>query len=63
MGTGWTGATALNEIEVRHDERGQPAVGLLGKTGETLSAEGIQRIWISISHLKAIACAVVLIET
>ena len=62
IGTGWKNGTAFNEIEVQHDEEGSPEIHLLGETAKTLSSMGINKIHLSISHLKSIASAVVVVE-
>jgi holo-[acyl-carrier protein] synthase len=62
IGTGWKNGTAFHEIEVRHDQEGSPELHLLGQTAKTLAPMGITRIHISLSHLKTIASAVVIIE-
>ena len=62
LGTGWLKGTQFNEVEITNDESGKPALVLLGKTKKTLSAWGISKILVSLSHLKTIASAVVIIE-
>jgi len=62
LGTGWLQGTYFNEIEIVHDENGKPELVLSGKTRETLSTWGISKILVSLSHIKAMATAVVIIE-
>ena len=62
IGTGWKNGTSFHEIEVRHDEEGSPELYLLGETAKTLAPLDITKIFVSLSHLKAIASAVVVIE-
>jgi holo-[acyl-carrier protein] synthase len=62
LGEGWMANTAFNEIELKHDEKGKPVINLIGNTKEVLSSMGIRKIHVSLSHLKAIASAVVIIE-
>ena len=62
IGTGWQEGTQFNEVEVTNTSTGKPELVLLGKTRETLNYLGISRILVSLSHLKTIACAVVIIE-
>ncbi len=61
-GFGLTLGYKLAEIEVVHDSNGKPVLNLLGDFKE----KSIQNNWIklhlSISHLEAVACAVVIIE-
>jgi len=62
IGTGWTKDTAFNEIEIRNGDDGKPELVLLGKTRETIASFGIGKIFVSLSHLKEMASAVVIIE-
>ncbi len=62
IGTGWTEGTAFNEVEITNDVNGKPGVSLLGATGKSKVALGIITISLSLSHLKTIASAVVIIE-
>jgi len=62
IGTGWAAGTAFNEIEIAHDENGKPLLVLLGGTAATLRQKGIGKIFVSLSHVKAMATAVVVIE-
>lgn len=52
----------LHEIAVCHDEKGKPDLVLSGSL-KTLAAErGWNKIHVSLSHVQAMACAVVIIE-
>ena len=62
LGTGWKTGTAFNEIEVFNDVNGKPEIMLHGETASTLAAMGKKKISVSLSHLKTIASAVVIIE-
>ena len=62
LGTGWAEGTAFNEVEITNDDAGKPELSLLGTTRKSLAAQGIIRISLSLSHLKTIASAVVIIE-
>ncbi len=63
IGTGWASGTAFNEIEIFNDVNGKPEIMLHGETATTLGAMHIQKISVSLSHLKTIATAVVIRET
>jgi holo-[acyl-carrier protein] synthase len=63
LGTGWKNGTSFFEIVVTHDENGKPGISLKGETAETLAAARIRQILVSLSHLKATAVAVVIVET
>jgi holo-[acyl-carrier protein] synthase len=62
VGTGWMNGTAFNEIEIINDNSGKPEMMLLGKTLEMMAAAGIRNIFVSLSHLRNMATAVVIIE-
>jgi holo-[acyl-carrier protein] synthase len=63
IGTGWLKETAFNEVEITNDENGKPGLGLLGKTQKSITdAFGGIKIFVSLSHLKTMATAVVIIE-
>src|ERR1700712_4539639 len=63
LGTGWLGGTAFNEIEIMHDEKGKPLLVLLGTTAETMKQNGVGAISVSLSHVKEMATAVVIIQS
>jgi holo-[acyl-carrier protein] synthase len=62
LGTGCLKGTHFNEIEITNSESGKPSLVLLDETKKTLSPLGISKILVSLSHLKSIASAVVIIE-
>jgi holo-[acyl-carrier protein] synthase len=62
IGTGWAEGMAFNEVEIKNDANGKPELFLLGATGKSVVALGIITISLSLSHLKTIASAVVIIE-
>ncbi|MBZ4188677.1 holo-ACP synthase [Niabella beijingensis] len=62
LGTGWTEGTAFNEIVILGNERGKPQLQFKGQTARTLQHLDPGKISVSISHLKNIAAAVVVIE-
>jgi holo-[acyl-carrier protein] synthase len=63
LGSGWKSGTAFNEVEIIGDDAGKPEVFLLGKTAETFEAMNLGRISVSLSHLKTVASAVIIIES
>jgi holo-[acyl-carrier protein] synthase len=63
MGTGWANGTAFNEIEITHDTQGKPLLGLTGGTASWATQQGIGAITVSLSHVKTMATAVVVIES
>ena len=62
LGTGWPEGTNFNEVEIIHDVNGKPEINLLDKTQKTLAPWGISKILVSLSHVKTMATAVVMIE-
>lgn len=62
LGTGWAAGTAFHEVEILPDGHGAPQLTVLGATAKTLEPRGIKRIWVSLTHLKEIAAAVVTLE-
>lgn len=62
LGTGWMNGTAFNEVEISNDGKGKPVLHLLGETALSIAGMNFQNISVSLSHLKTIASAVVIIE-
>ena len=62
IGTGWRFGIRFADIEVYHDEFGKPLIRLHGKAEELGKIEGISKIHVSLSHIKEIATAVVIVE-
>lgn len=63
IGTGWRSGTAFHEIEVYNDEEGKPELRFSGTTAETVAEMKAGNIFVSLSHLKTMACAMVVIES
>lgn len=62
LGTGWRGGMAFNEVEVINDEIGKPALNILGTTAAIIKEKNIRIIHVSLSHIKGLAMAVVILE-
>ncbi|MDB5022625.1 MAG: acpS [Mucilaginibacter sp.] len=62
LGTGWAENTLFSEVEIINNKEGKPEVSLSGSTLETISSMGIKKILVSLSHIKTMASAVVLVE-
>jgi holo-[acyl-carrier protein] synthase len=62
IGTGWRNGTAFNEIEITNDELGKPGISFLGNTASSIAEMKLGKISVSLSHLKTMASAVVIIE-
>jgi holo-[acyl-carrier protein] synthase len=63
LGTGWgNGGVNFDEIEVRNDAAGKPEIFLIGKGADKYAEAGIKKIWVSLSHEKNAAVAMVIME-
>ena len=62
LGTGWRGGIAFNEVEVINDELGKPSIRLLGETSLIVQKHNIKNIHVSLSHVKEMAVAMVILE-
>ena len=63
IGTGWRDGTAFNEIEITNNEMGKPEISFLGKTATSIAEMKFGKISVSLSHLKTMASAIVIIES
>jgi holo-[acyl-carrier protein] synthase len=62
LGTGWRGGMSFNEVEVWNDDLGKPTLNILGQTAEIIKERNIKSIHISLSHIKDVAMATVILE-
>jgi holo-[acyl-carrier protein] synthase len=62
MGTGWSGGHKFSEIEVINNVLGKPELFVHGKVNEFCRAHGITGMQVSLSHIKDLAKAVVVLE-
>lgn len=62
LGTGYRYGMAFHEIEVVNDDLGKPVIHLHGKVKDFIEKEGVQHIHLSISHVKEMASAFVVLE-
>lgn len=62
IGTGWRFGIRFADIEVFHDELGKPHIKAYGKAEELLKEYKITRMHVSLSHLKEMATAIVILE-
>lgn len=63
IGTGWGKGTAFNEIEISNNKDGKPEIFFLGKTATTVDEMKLGKICVSLSHIKTMASAIVIIES
>ena len=62
IGTGWRFGIRFADIDVYHDQFGKPLIRLYGKAEELGKIEGISKIHVSLSHVKEMATAIVIVE-
>ena len=62
MGTGWSGGHKFSEIEVVNNALGKPELFVHGKVREFCEAHGITAMEVSLTHIKDVASAVVVLE-
>ncbi len=62
LGTGYRFGMAFREIEVINDDLGKPVIHAHGKVKEFIDKQGIKSIHLSISHVKEMANAFVVLE-
>lgn len=62
IGTGWRYGIGFSDIEVVNDDLGKPNIRAYGKAAELMMANKISRMHVSLSHLKEISTAVVILE-
>lgn len=62
LGTGWSQGVKFLEVEIRNLESGQPVIEVYGHTKELCQVQGISRFYVSLSHLKTQAVAIVVLE-
>lgn len=62
LGTGWRDGLAYIEVEMINLESGKPEIKLYGKSKDTADKAGIKNIFVSVSHIKEMANAVVILE-
>lgn len=62
LGTGWTGGLKFSEIEVVNNAQGKPELFVHGKVKEFCETHGIGAMEVSLTHIKDVAAAVVVLE-
>ena len=62
VGTGWRGGLAWDEVSGVNDRLGKPGLVLRGKAREFCRKHRIRSIHVSLTHIKAYASAVVVME-
>ncbi|MFH1121268.1 MAG: holo-ACP synthase [Bacteroidota bacterium] len=62
LGIGWRFGVSFTDIDVYHDNLGKPNIRLYGKADELVKREGITGIHVSLSHLREMVTATVILE-
>lgn len=62
LGTGWRDGLSWKDVEIENDELGKPNILLSGKSKKNIQENDISKIHISLSHIREIAVAVVILE-
>lgn len=63
VGRGWDTGLQWNEIEIVNEAKGKPSLRITGTTEKMLAPMGIRIIHLSLSHLKSMATAIVILES
>jgi len=63
IGSGWENGLILREIETINEPTGRPVLRISGETEKILLPLGIRLIHVSLSHLKSMATAIVILES
>jgi len=62
IGTGWRFGIRFADIDIYHDKYGKPLIRLSGKAEELAKKEEITKIHVSLTHIRDMANAVVVVE-
>jgi holo-[acyl-carrier protein] synthase len=62
IGTGWRFGVKFGEIDLYHDELGKPHIRVTGVAKELTDRLAVSKIHVSLSHLKEMATAIVILE-
>lgn len=62
IGTGWRGGLSFKELEILNDELGKPTFLLHGKAREFARENRLDKIHVSLTHVRNSAGAVVIVE-
>jgi holo-[acyl-carrier protein] synthase len=62
LGTGISRGITWKELEVRREVSGKPTLHLSGRAAELAQAMGVRKVQLSLTHSRALAMAVVVVE-
>ncbi|MDZ7270547.1 MAG: holo-ACP synthase [candidate division KSB1 bacterium] len=63
LGTGWQDGLSWQDVVLRNDAHGKPALALGGRARELAEQKGVARAHVSVSHCRTYAAAVVVLES
>lgn len=63
IGTGWRFGVRFADIDIFHDELGKPHIRTTGVAKELTESLSVSKIHVSLSHLKEMATAIVILES
>ena len=62
IGTGWRFGIRFGDIDIYHDDLGKPHIQTIGVAKELTDRLSISKIHVSLSHLKEMSTAIVILE-
>ena len=57
LGIGFSQGVGFSDVSVDHDEKGRPVAVLTGRASELAAAQGVDEVFVSISHTRELAVA------
>lgn len=63
LGTGWQDGLSWQDVMLRKDACGKPVLALSGRARELAEQKGVAHAHVSVSHSRAYAAAVVILES
>lgn len=63
IGTGWRGGLAFHDVEIINNDLGKPEIFLSGQAKQFAQDHAIIKIHVSLSHIKDMVNAIVILET
>lgn len=62
IGTGWRNGLSWRDIAMINDELGKPSIVVSGQAQKIIEALHVSKIHVSVSHLKQVAVAIIILE-
>jgi len=63
IGEGWQASFSFSDIEIINDEKGKPKINPLNGVAELVINKNINKMHVSIAHVKEMATSIVILET